>query len=93
MKRDIRSYLPDTKCNKEDMTVSIERINNDLCTGCGICAESCPMDVIRIDDKGKKAIIEYPDDCVLCGWCTLDCPQNAIYIAPEKKSPLLTSWG
>jgi len=75
------------------MTLTIECIDNALCTGCGICVASCPMDVIRMDDKSKKAIIKYPDDCMLCQWCLLDCPQNAIRISPEKYSPLLTSWG
>jgi NAD-dependent dihydropyrimidine dehydrogenase PreA subunit len=73
--------------------MAIERIDEKLCTGCGICVRSCPMDVIEIDDKSKTAIIKYPDDCVLCEWCRLDCPQNAIYISPDKPSHELTSWG
>ena len=73
--------------------MTIECIDNELCNGCGICVESCPMDVLRIDEKTKKAIIKYPEDCMLCQWCQLDCPQNAIYLSPEKGSPLLTSWG
>jgi NAD-dependent dihydropyrimidine dehydrogenase PreA subunit len=73
--------------------LTIERIDNELCNGCGICVNSCPMDVIRIDDEIKKAIIKYPEDCTLCEWCQIDCPENAIYISPEKGSPLITSWG
>ena len=73
--------------------MSIERIDNELCNGCGICVNSCPSDVIRLDNKSKKAVIKYPQDCMLCQWCKTDCPQNAIYISPEKGSPVLTSWG
>ena len=73
--------------------MSIERIYHELCNGCGICVNSCPMDVIRIDKESKKAIIRYPADCMLCGQCALDCPENAIYISPVKSSPLLVSWG
>jgi NAD-dependent dihydropyrimidine dehydrogenase PreA subunit len=73
--------------------LTIERIDSDLCNGCGICVESCPMDVIGIDDSTSKAVIQYPDDCTLCQWCQLDCPQNAIAISPCKDTPLLTSWG
>ena len=73
--------------------MSIERIDLELCNGCGICVNSCPMDVIRMDEEGKKAVIKYPEDCMLCGWCEEDCPENAISISPEKTSPLIVSWG
>ena len=71
----------------------IERIDPDLCNGCGICVDTCPVDVIRMDEKGKKAIIKYPEDCMLCDWCELDCPENAIYVSPVKSAPLILSWG
>ncbi len=73
--------------------MSIERIDSELCTGCGICVNSCPVDVIRMDKESKKAVIQYPEDCMLCGWCVLDCPENAIYVSPVKSSPLMVSWG
>lgn len=73
--------------------MTIERIDDALCTGCGTCEGSCPMDVIRMDDENQKAIIKYPEDCMLCEWCKIDCPEDAIYISPDKRSALLTSWG
>jgi len=73
--------------------MSIERIDPELCNGCGICVDSCPMDVIRMDKKSKKAIIQYPEDCMLCGGCAVDCPEKAIYVSPDKISPLIVSWG
>ena len=44
--------------------MSIESIDIDACTGCGICIDSCCMDVLRIDAETGKAAISYPDDCV-----------------------------
>ena len=73
--------------------MAIERIDPELCNGCGICVNSCPTDVIRMDKKSKKAVIKYPEDCLLCGWCLDACPEDAIYISPVKTSPLILSWG
>ncbi len=73
--------------------MTIERIDTELCTGCGTCVESCPMDVLRMDDKTQKAVIKYPDDCQLCRFCEIDCPVDAVFVSAEKKVPYLTSWG
>ena len=32
----------------------IEKIDNNKCTGCGICAAVCPLDTIRVDPFQKK---------------------------------------
>jgi len=77
----------------EVFNMSIEKIDPDLCNGCGICINSCPMDVIRMNKEINKAIIQYPDDCMICEFCTQDCPENAITVTPEKNSPLIVSWG
>ena len=44
------------------------------CTGCGICAESCPLNNIRL--KNKK--IEWGKDCTHCMACISKCPNEAI---------------
>ncbi len=73
--------------------MSIEIIDGELCTGCGLCVQSCPMDVLRLDKDQGLAVIRYPEDCMLCGWCTIDCPEDAITLTPDKKDPLIVSWG
>jgi NAD-dependent dihydropyrimidine dehydrogenase PreA subunit len=78
---------------KEVVPMTIERIDMERCVGCGTCIDSCPMDVFRMDDESKKAVIRYPEDCMLCHFCEIDCPENAIYVSPEKSTPMLMSWG
>ena len=70
----------------------IERIDQELCNGCEICVNNCTMDVIRMDEKRKKAVIKYPEDCICCAFCELDCPKRAIYVSPERSSSVLVSW-
>ena len=73
--------------------MAIAKIDSELCNGCGICVFSCPMDVFRLDKGKKMAIIKYPEDCMLCGWCVVDCPEEAVTVTPDKRSPLIVSWG
>ena len=72
--------------------MAIEKIDRELCTGCGQCVLSCPMDVIRMDEEAKKAVIKYPEDCMYCGFC-IDCPEKAITIQPGPKQSVVLGWG
>ncbi|MDO6694786.1 4Fe-4S dicluster domain-containing protein [Aliiglaciecola sp. 3_MG-2023] len=62
------------------------------CIGCEVCIKSCPTDVIKLDNKTKKAVIAYPEDCQICHLCRLYCPVGAITITPEKSIPVMVSW-
>ena len=62
----------------------IEKIDEDLCIGCGNCDMSCPMDVIYLNASTLKAEIRYQDDCQTCFNCELSCPTDAIYVDPMK---------
>jgi NAD-dependent dihydropyrimidine dehydrogenase PreA subunit len=50
------------------------------CNSCGICEDSCPLDVIHFRDKEQIPWIRYPDECWHCGSCRQECPQQAIKI-------------
>lgn len=52
----------------------------DKCTGCGICAEICPMENIVI--REGKAVIG--DDCSTCLACFHWCPNEAIWMSKQE---------
>ena len=68
-------------------------IDYDLCTNCGICIRSCPVDVIRVDRQTKLVTSIYDQDCMLCKLCVYDCPEDCIVIAPDKQVAHILSWG
>lgn len=62
----------------------ITKIDQEKCVGCGVCVIKCPLDTIRLDEKGK-AYIAYPDDCMTCYLCERNCKAGAIYVHPFKE--------
>lgn len=60
------------------MQVSVDQ---DLCTGCGLCADSCP-DVFEMDDDKARVISnQVPDDLEDCSQDAADsCPSEAIIL-------------
>lgn len=63
--------------------MGITKIDENKCTGCGICEDDCPMDVIRINTSTNKANVVYFDDCMVCYLCQTECPEGAILVTPE----------
>ncbi len=60
--------------------VSTLRLNEDLCIGCGLCAQVCPHQVFTLEN-GKAGIIDL-DACMECGACVNNCPSKAIEVHP-----------
>ena len=51
-------------------------IDTDECSGCGICIDACPQDVLDI--VGESAAVVNEDACIECGNCVEECPMGAI---------------
>ena len=49
--------------------------SNENCTGCGLCARSCPVGNIKL----KEGIPSFGDKCIMCMACLYCCPTGAIY--------------
>ena len=73
--------------------MAIEKIDQDLCIGCGQCFETCYAVVIIMNKESGQAEVKYAEDCAVCCWCVALCPVNAVLLTSEKTSPVFTSWG
>jgi len=54
------------------------KVDKDLCTGCGLCAQICP-EVFEIGDDGYACVIEGADETLPCVDEAINqCPVGAI---------------
>ncbi|MDD4028246.1 MAG: RnfABCDGE type electron transport complex subunit B [Caldisericia bacterium] len=66
-------------------------VNTELCTGCGLCVEKCPREIIKLfpDTKRVLCLCSNHDTgsyvrkackvgCISCGLCVKKCPEKAI---------------
>ena len=69
--------------------MAIKDVDKELCNGCGICVQNCPMDVFRMDGEADKAYVTYLEDCMVCYICEIDCLEKAIILTPEPAEEMV----
>lgn len=73
--------------------MAISLIDPRTCIGCETCVDTCPTDVIRMNEETEHAVIMYPEECQICNMCVNFCPVDAIIVTEEKYMRILTAWG
>lgn len=63
----------------------IIEVNKELCIGCGLCKNDCPVNNIVIENK--KSVIK-KQDCLMCGHCAAICPKEAIMLTGFDEPPI-----
>lgn len=61
---------------------NIIKINEELCNGCGLCANGCHEGALQIIDGKAHLISELYCDGL--GACIGDCPMNAISVEEKE---------
>jgi ferredoxin len=61
----------------EDMILGKVVIDQDKCTGCGLCVGACAASAIELEDKKARMVKDFPA-CISCGDCVAICPEEAI---------------
>lgn len=78
-KEEYEEHLYERKCRsgvcKDLLTYTID---NDICSGCGVCIRKCGVEAI-LGEKGKAHFI-VEDKCIKCGMCLEACRFDAIEV-------------
>jgi len=83
---DSKPLNPENGTEAETKTVVI--IDEEICIGCTLCIQACPVDAILGAAKQMHTVIT--DECTGCDLCIPPCPVECIYIVPVKTE--LTTW-
>lgn len=61
-------------------------IDENICKGCGLCANACPKKVISLSEHRMNANgyfvaeVRNPQNCIGCAFCAIMCPDCAIEV-------------
>lgn len=69
----------------------IPALDKESCIKCGICADKCPIDAIKVQDTGNGTEVPEVNEniCLGCGVCANSCGSGALSMSsrPVKYTP------
>ena len=83
-----REVIPLNAENGEEKPKSVAVIREDVCIGCTLCIQACPVDAILGAAKQMHTVIE--SECTGCELCVPPCPVDCIDMLPLKTT--LDNW-
>jgi len=66
----------------------VAEVNEDICNGCGVCAQRCQFGALKMSVTIDKANVD-PYRCFGCGLCETGCPRGAISLVERTTIPAL----
>jgi electron transport complex protein RnfB len=75
-----RPVLPLNPAHGQERPRQVAYIVDDLCIGCTLCIQACPVDAIAGAAKYLHTVIV--DDCTGCELCVAPCPVDCIVMRP-----------
>ncbi len=76
--------------NGTESEVTVVTIDEQICIGCTLCIQACPVDAIVGAAKQMHTVIT--DECTGCNLCIPPCPVECIDIIPIKTSLATWQW-
>lgn len=74
----------------EHSTKTVVYIDENVCIGCTLCIQACPVDAILGAPKQMHTIIK--SECTGCNLCIPPCPVDCIHIIPADERPATQQW-
>ena len=69
---------------------TVVRIDEQVCIGCTLCIQACPVDAILGAAKQMHTVIT--SECTGCDLCIPPCPVECIYVVPLETTTGSWSW-
>jgi heterodisulfide reductase subunit A len=64
---------------KVEMEAATAMVDEEVCSGCGVCEAICAYSAVEVDPRTKKAIVNEAI-CKGCGACAVNCPSKAMQL-------------
>jgi len=86
--RDAKPLNPENGIEEDIKTVVI--IDEEICIGCTLCIQACPVDAILGAAKQMHTVIA--EECTGCDLCIPPCPVDCIHVVPLDTTTVNWKW-